>query len=83
MPPAEMVKVSGILPPEYNRRAVEPWSQWEVEMDDVMVRRTHWHYYHRDAADKAERVADCQPAQKTAPSPRILRPNDQPVHSVV
>ena len=32
--------------------------EWAVHLDDVMVRRTSWHYYFRDAAAKAEQVAD-------------------------
>lgn len=33
-------------------------SEWAVHVEDVMVRRTGWHYYHADAARKAEQVAD-------------------------
>jgi glycerol-3-phosphate dehydrogenase len=29
-----------------------------VHLDDVMVRRTSWHYYHRDAAEKTDGVAE-------------------------
>ena len=51
--------VSGILPPEFGRRPVEHYvvREWAVHLDDVMVRRTGWHYYFRDAAAKAEQVA--------------------------
>ena len=31
--------------------------EWAVHLDDVMVRRTSWHYYFRDAAAKAQQVA--------------------------
>ena len=60
LPLAETAGLSGILPPEFSRRAVEHFcaNEWAVHLDDVMVRRTSWHYYHRDAAQKAERVAD-------------------------
>ena len=60
LPAAETSGVSGILPPEFGRRAVEHYvaREWAVHLDDVMVRRTSWHYYFRDAAAKAERVAD-------------------------
>jgi glycerol-3-phosphate dehydrogenase len=27
-------------------------NEWAVHLDDVMVRRTSWHYYHRDAVAK-------------------------------
>lgn len=60
LPAAETANVSGILPPEFNRQAVEHFCahEWAIHLDDVMVRRTSWHYYHRDAAQKAGRVAD-------------------------
>lgn len=56
----EMNGFSGILPPEFHRHAVEHFcaNEWAIHLDDVMVRRTSWHYYFRDAAQKAERVAD-------------------------
>jgi len=46
---------SGILPPEFNRAAVAHFceQEWAVHLDDVMVRRSSWHHYHRDAAAKA------------------------------
>jgi len=57
---ADIAGFSGILPPEFSRRAVEHYctNEWAVHLDDVMVRRTSWRYYHRDAAQKADRVAD-------------------------
>ena len=60
LPPAETANVSGILPPEFNRRSVEHYvtNEWAIHLDDVMVRRTSWHYYFSDTAQKAERVAD-------------------------
>ncbi len=60
LPAAETASVSGILPPEFNRRALEHYvaNEWAIHLDDVMLRRTSWHYYFRDAAQKAERVAD-------------------------
>ncbi|MDB6124219.1 MAG: glpD [Pedosphaera sp.] len=58
--PTEMAGVSGVVPPEFNRRAVEHYckQEWAIHLDDVMVRRTSWHYYHADASQKAECVAD-------------------------
>jgi glycerol-3-phosphate dehydrogenase len=59
--PADQVRgVSGILPPAFSRSVVEHScaNEWAVHLDDVMVRRTSWHYYFKDAAQKAERVAD-------------------------
>lgn len=50
----------GVCPPEWGEgpvlRAVE--QEWAVHLDDVMVRRTSWHYYLADAAERAGRVAD-------------------------
>jgi glycerol-3-phosphate dehydrogenase len=60
LPPAETAGVSGILPPELSRETVEHYvgREWAVHLDDVMVRRTSWHYYFVDAPHVAERVAD-------------------------
>ncbi len=60
LPRAETDGMSGILPPEFSRRAVEHYivHEWGVHLDDVMLRRTSWHYYFRDAAAKARQVAD-------------------------
>lgn len=60
LPESEVTGVSGILPPEFSRRVVEHscTDEWAIHLDDVMVRRTSWHYYLRDAGLKAQRVAD-------------------------
>ena len=60
LPSAETTGVSGILPPEFGPGPVEHYvaREWAVHLDDVMVRRTSWHYYFRDAAAKALQVAD-------------------------
>jgi glycerol-3-phosphate dehydrogenase len=60
LPRVETEGVSGILPPELSRKAVEHYvaREWAIHLDDVMVRRTSWHYYFRDAAAKAQQVAD-------------------------
>jgi glycerol-3-phosphate dehydrogenase len=59
LPAGETQNISGILPPEFCRRVVEHYcaNEWAVHLDDVMVRRTSWHHYHRAAALKAEHVA--------------------------
>src|SRR4029077_17922943 len=56
----EVTGVSGILPPEFTRRAVEHYlaNEWAVSLDDVMIRRTGWHYYEKNAASLARQVAD-------------------------
>ena len=43
---------SGILPPPIHPKLVEHYCrhEWAVHLDDVMVRRAGWHYYHGDAA---------------------------------
>jgi glycerol-3-phosphate dehydrogenase len=60
LPSVEINGYSGILPPDFSRRVVEHAcaNEWAAHLDDVMVRRTSWHYYFRDATEKAERVAD-------------------------
>ena len=60
LPATETAGVSGIVPPDFSRRAVEHYlaREWAVHLDDVMVRRTSWHWYYRDSAAKAQKVAD-------------------------
>jgi len=43
-----------------DREVVEHFcsNEWTLHLDDLMVRRTGWHYYFRDARAKAEQVAD-------------------------
>jgi glycerol-3-phosphate dehydrogenase len=50
---------SGILPPPFTRAMVEHACarEWAVHLDDVMVRRTSWHYYHRNARQMAGQTA--------------------------
>jgi len=31
--------------------------EWARHLDDLMIRRTSWHYYHRDAGAIARRVS--------------------------
>lgn len=51
---------SGILPPEFRRDAVAHYcaNEWAFHLDDLMIRRTSWHYYHADARTKACQAAD-------------------------
>ncbi|MEY2429270.1 MAG: glycerol-3-phosphate dehydrogenase [Verrucomicrobiota bacterium] len=60
LPAGEVFGISGILPSEFSRRAVEHFcaNEWAVNLEDVMVRRSRWHYYFRDAGQKAEQVAE-------------------------
>jgi len=60
LPSQETSGVSGLVPPEFGPRPVAHYvaGEWAVHLDDVMVRRTSWHWYFRDAASKAQKVAD-------------------------
>jgi glycerol-3-phosphate dehydrogenase len=59
--PAEQTEgVSGILPPKVSADVVEHFcsNEWAVHLDDVMVRRTSWHYYLPNPSEVAEEVAE-------------------------
>jgi len=60
VPEQDVANLSGILPPEISRAVVEKICQeeWAVHLDDVMIRRTSWHYYHADRQSVAKNVAD-------------------------
>jgi glycerol-3-phosphate dehydrogenase len=60
LPSDQTAGLSGILPPEPSSRAVEHYvnREWSLRLDDVMLRRTSWHYYSTEAAALAQRVAD-------------------------
>lgn len=51
---------SGIIPPEPSPEVVEHYctGEWAVHLDDVMLRRTGWHYYRDDAPRAAQQVAE-------------------------
>jgi glycerol-3-phosphate dehydrogenase len=57
--PAGAAGFSGVVPPAVSRAAVEHFCrhEWARHLDDVMIRRTGWRYYHRDQAAVADRVA--------------------------
>jgi glycerol-3-phosphate dehydrogenase len=50
---------SGVLPPPVGAELVRDFCgrQWAMHLDDVMVRRSGWHYYHPHAAEIAEQAA--------------------------
>jgi glycerol-3-phosphate dehydrogenase len=60
LPQTAVQGISGILPPAISRALVEHHLRQEaaVHLDDVMIRRTSWHYYHPNAPEIAEQVAD-------------------------
>ncbi len=49
---------SGIIPPKVTRDQVEHYckNEWAIHLDDVMLRRSSWAYYHKDAATIAQDV---------------------------
>ena len=58
--PLEAVRgVSQITPPEFRRAVVEHYcaSEWAVHLDDVMMRRSSWHFYHPHAGELGRRTA--------------------------
>jgi glycerol-3-phosphate dehydrogenase len=57
--PTQETTYSGILPAPFTRAAVSHYlnQEWAVHLDDVMVRRSGWHYYHADSAERASTVA--------------------------
>lgn len=81
-------RFSGILPPPPTRAAVEHYCarEWALHLDDVMMRRGGWHYYERDAAALATRVANWMaellgwtPAQRSAEVERYRQAAGIPV----
>ena len=50
---------SGILPPACSRTAVDHYVQqeWALTLEDILLRRSGWHYYHRPADGTLEQVA--------------------------
>lgn len=59
LPQSDGESFSGILPPTVSAAAVKHFceKEWAVHLDDVMIRRTSWRYYHRDHHEIAARVA--------------------------
>lgn len=49
----------GILPPPVNAEVVHRFcrEEWAIHLDDVMIRRSGWHYYHPDSGQLAQQVA--------------------------
>ncbi|MEO6034286.1 MAG: glycerol-3-phosphate dehydrogenase/oxidase [Verrucomicrobiota bacterium] len=60
LPPGEVAGVSGIVPPHFCKSAVEHFClhEWVQHLDDIMIRRTSWHYYFRDADARALEAAE-------------------------
>lgn len=60
LPAKEVEGISGIVPSAPSRRVLEHYvaNEWALHLDDVMLRRTSWHFYLVDAPQTAQRVAD-------------------------
>lgn len=52
-------RFSSVIPPSIERRVVAECCQneWAVHLDDVLLRRTSWGYYHRNSQNLALQVA--------------------------
>jgi glycerol-3-phosphate dehydrogenase len=59
LPDNETETISGIVPPPFEQPSVDHFcrKEWALRLDDVMLRRSGWHYYCLDAAQKAQQVA--------------------------
>jgi glycerol-3-phosphate dehydrogenase len=57
--PIDAGPVSGILPPPVEAAVARECCrrEWAIHLDDVLLRRTSWHFYHDDHAALAERCA--------------------------
>jgi glycerol-3-phosphate dehydrogenase len=57
--PPDRTQYSAIVPPPCTQEAVQHYveNEWAIHLDDVLVRRSSWHYYHRDSNPLAEQVA--------------------------
>ena len=55
----EVGPFSGVLPPPVSAAVVAESCrrEWAVHLDDVLLRRTSWHFYHRGRRQIAEQVA--------------------------
>jgi glycerol-3-phosphate dehydrogenase len=57
--PAQMSSFSGILPAPWSREAVQHYvhHEWALRLEDVLLRRSGWHYYNRASVSALEQVA--------------------------
>ena len=56
--PSEVEGVSAVVPVEVSEKAVRHYCQneWVRHLDDLMIRRTYWHYYYRNREEIAKKV---------------------------
>lgn len=73
--PAGPPPTGGVLPPPVSEEVVRHCCrhEWAVHLDDVMIRRTSWHYYHRDAGAIARRVLGWMAGECAWPADRAGR----------
>lgn len=59
LPPGYINETSGILSPPFTRKVVAHYvdREWAVHLDDVMLRRTSWQHYERDAGERVVEAA--------------------------
>ncbi len=59
LPPHEAGEFSGILPAVFTREAVKYFvrHEWAISLEDILVRRSGWHYYFGNTGTRAETVA--------------------------
>ncbi len=52
--------LSGLVPPAFSESTVRHYceQEWALHLDDIMIRRAGWHYYHRNSAELAAQAAD-------------------------
>lgn len=64
LPTSDTADFSGILPPKFSRAVVEHYvnHEWALHLEDILLRRTSWHYYFPDHRGLAEQTADCMGA---------------------
>jgi len=60
LPAEERNAFSGILPAPFTREAVEHYvhREWALKLEDVLLRRSGWHYYQRWSPAAIEQAAD-------------------------
>lgn len=75
---------SSIVPGACTRAAVEHYvrHEWARHLDDVLVRRSSWHYYHTDTEAQARRVAGWM-AELLNWSPAMVEHQLERYHSLV
>jgi glycerol-3-phosphate dehydrogenase len=59
LPPEKIQGISQIVPPPFSRRLVEHFcrNEWARHLDDVLMRRSSWHFYDGPQASRAAQCA--------------------------